>query len=279
MAQRCKLARALLWEHSYKWLQLAQLLGQRGVFLTAGQRSPAGGAVLREAHQRGAEQVLDCPGRKPPNRTGLLTPVAPTQKHRRKMTHAGERSGHLNAWGGPGQRKPWPAIAPTRSGPPAPIRTESALSSMRRSTPARARRAQQLDSDIAWGAELVDGARRRWRRGRSPASRAAALPPPMPWAAPRQWRPAALRWRGSTRASARRPAGARRAQQLDSAIVWGAELVHARRPADSRKTTRSSPRLLDEGRALSLGCHRPRPTASLRVKHGGVRPDDSAALG
>jgi hypothetical protein len=32
----CMLARAFLWEHSYKWLKLAQLLGQliHGVFLT-----------------------------------------------------------------------------------------------------------------------------------------------------------------------------------------------------------------------------------------------------
>ena len=32
--RRCKLAHALLWEHSYKRLQLAQLLGRHGVFLT-----------------------------------------------------------------------------------------------------------------------------------------------------------------------------------------------------------------------------------------------------
>ena len=30
---RCKLAHALLWEYSYKRLELAQLLGQLGVFL------------------------------------------------------------------------------------------------------------------------------------------------------------------------------------------------------------------------------------------------------
>ena len=34
--KRCKLARAFLWEHSYKTLMLAQLLGQLGVFLTLG---------------------------------------------------------------------------------------------------------------------------------------------------------------------------------------------------------------------------------------------------
>jgi hypothetical protein len=32
--KRCRLAHAFLWEHSYKRLQLAQLLGQLGVFLT-----------------------------------------------------------------------------------------------------------------------------------------------------------------------------------------------------------------------------------------------------
>jgi hypothetical protein len=32
--KRCKLAHAFLWEHSYRRLQLAQLLGQLGVFLT-----------------------------------------------------------------------------------------------------------------------------------------------------------------------------------------------------------------------------------------------------
>ena len=32
--KRCKLAHALPWEYSYKRLQLAQLLGQLGVFLT-----------------------------------------------------------------------------------------------------------------------------------------------------------------------------------------------------------------------------------------------------
>ena len=32
--KRCKLAHAFLWEDSYKRLQLAQLLGQLGVFLT-----------------------------------------------------------------------------------------------------------------------------------------------------------------------------------------------------------------------------------------------------
>jgi hypothetical protein len=32
--KRCKLARAFLWEYSYKRLELAQLLGQLGVFLT-----------------------------------------------------------------------------------------------------------------------------------------------------------------------------------------------------------------------------------------------------
>ena len=32
--KRCKLARAFLWEYSYKRLKLAQLLGQLGVFLT-----------------------------------------------------------------------------------------------------------------------------------------------------------------------------------------------------------------------------------------------------
>ena len=32
--KRCKLAHAILWEHSYKRLKLAQLLGQLGVFLT-----------------------------------------------------------------------------------------------------------------------------------------------------------------------------------------------------------------------------------------------------
>jgi hypothetical protein len=32
--KRCKLARVFLWEHSYKGLKLAQLLGQLGVFLT-----------------------------------------------------------------------------------------------------------------------------------------------------------------------------------------------------------------------------------------------------
>ena len=32
--KRCESARALLWEHSNKRLQLAQLLGQRGVSLT-----------------------------------------------------------------------------------------------------------------------------------------------------------------------------------------------------------------------------------------------------
>ena len=32
--KRCKLAHAFLWEYSYKRLQLAQLLGQLGVFLT-----------------------------------------------------------------------------------------------------------------------------------------------------------------------------------------------------------------------------------------------------
>ena len=32
--KRSKLAHAFLWEHSYKRLELAQLLGQLGVFLT-----------------------------------------------------------------------------------------------------------------------------------------------------------------------------------------------------------------------------------------------------
>jgi hypothetical protein len=32
--KRCRLAHAFLWEHSYKRLKLAQLLGQLGVFLT-----------------------------------------------------------------------------------------------------------------------------------------------------------------------------------------------------------------------------------------------------
>ena len=32
--KRCELARAFLWEYNYKWLKLAQLLGQLGVFLT-----------------------------------------------------------------------------------------------------------------------------------------------------------------------------------------------------------------------------------------------------
>jgi hypothetical protein len=36
--KRCKLAHALLWEYSYKGLELAQLLGQLGVFLTPGER-------------------------------------------------------------------------------------------------------------------------------------------------------------------------------------------------------------------------------------------------
>ena len=34
--KRCKLAHALLWEHSYKGMKLAQLLGQPSVFLTFG---------------------------------------------------------------------------------------------------------------------------------------------------------------------------------------------------------------------------------------------------
>ena len=33
--KRCKLALAFMWEHSYKGLKLAQLLGQLGVFLTS----------------------------------------------------------------------------------------------------------------------------------------------------------------------------------------------------------------------------------------------------
>jgi hypothetical protein len=33
-AQRRELARAFLWEYSYKGLKLAQLMGQLGVFLT-----------------------------------------------------------------------------------------------------------------------------------------------------------------------------------------------------------------------------------------------------
>ena len=34
LAQNMELAHAFLWEHSYKRLKLAQLLGQLGVFLT-----------------------------------------------------------------------------------------------------------------------------------------------------------------------------------------------------------------------------------------------------
>ena len=34
--RRCELARAFLWEYSYKRLKLARLLGQLGVFLTQG---------------------------------------------------------------------------------------------------------------------------------------------------------------------------------------------------------------------------------------------------
>jgi hypothetical protein len=39
---RCKLAHAFLWKNSYKRLELAQLLGQLGVFLTAATSSTAG---------------------------------------------------------------------------------------------------------------------------------------------------------------------------------------------------------------------------------------------
>ena len=35
-SKRCNLARAFLWEYSYKRLKLAQLLNQLGVFLTCG---------------------------------------------------------------------------------------------------------------------------------------------------------------------------------------------------------------------------------------------------
>jgi hypothetical protein len=41
--KQCKLARAFMWEYSYKRLELAQLLGQLGVLLTnllAGERRP-----------------------------------------------------------------------------------------------------------------------------------------------------------------------------------------------------------------------------------------------
>ena len=38
--KRCKMAHALLWEHSDKRLKLAQLLGQLGVFLTCLQLAP-----------------------------------------------------------------------------------------------------------------------------------------------------------------------------------------------------------------------------------------------
>ena len=43
--RRCNLARAFLWEYSYKRLKLAQFLGQHGVFLTlesAGRRGVSG---------------------------------------------------------------------------------------------------------------------------------------------------------------------------------------------------------------------------------------------
>ena len=48
--RRCGLAHAFLWEHSCKKLKLAQLLGQRGVFLTCGDTQPGGweGPARRE---------------------------------------------------------------------------------------------------------------------------------------------------------------------------------------------------------------------------------------
>jgi hypothetical protein len=74
----CKLAHVFLWECSYKRLKLAQLLGQRGVFLTSwtgtaivvGKTAVATGAALASA---GGGPLMDvnrwlylCPGQGAP---------------------------------------------------------------------------------------------------------------------------------------------------------------------------------------------------------------------
>ena len=52
--KRCKLARAFLWEHRYRRLKLAQLLGRRGVSLTC---RPIGPALIR--HGSGSRLRVD----------------------------------------------------------------------------------------------------------------------------------------------------------------------------------------------------------------------------
>ena len=47
--KRCILPNVFLWEYSYKRLQLAQLLGQHGVFLTRAQHLPPGGRLWARA--------------------------------------------------------------------------------------------------------------------------------------------------------------------------------------------------------------------------------------
>jgi hypothetical protein len=50
LPKKCKLARAILWEYSYKGLKLAQLLGQLVVFLTCVERED--GAAVRVARDQ-----------------------------------------------------------------------------------------------------------------------------------------------------------------------------------------------------------------------------------
>jgi hypothetical protein len=83
LAIRCELAHAFLWEHRFKRLKLAQLLGQLGVFLTL---VPSGFAATEGAHT--------------PGQDGRRTPIPPARICGvRKKTPEGFPVRGRQAWG------------------------------------------------------------------------------------------------------------------------------------------------------------------------------------
>ena len=93
--RRWKLAHAFPWEHSYKGLELAQLLGQLGVFLTL---AGAGVAPAPRCAFPTARPATARAGKSPQE---LLPPWTPIQKCHTKFSrekiHYAKRKGHLNA--------------------------------------------------------------------------------------------------------------------------------------------------------------------------------------
>ena len=114
--KRPKLAYAFLWEYSYKRLELAQLLGQLGVFLTlsivpsfvvttaeACTKAKMNCQKAMVAHFTCILKVSNgyCPNQEPPF-LAVMHPARPHKSPLQKQIHGGKHYGRLTTQGGPG---------------------------------------------------------------------------------------------------------------------------------------------------------------------------------